>query len=257
MKVILIEDELPAIEKVRHFLEKYDPESLILGVAHSVAEAIPLLSKYGEEADLLLVDIQLEDGLSFQALDQVSFFKPVIFITAHNQYALEAFQANGIDYLVKPIRYSAFQASIDKFQQLRGTTLTQKINHNLWGNFNKPSYKERFMVKIGEHIHSIPTASIRLFNTEGRNTDLILQDGRKFVTDYKMETLEELLDPSLFFRVNRSFMVHLNAIKDVLVYSNSRLKINPTLSFKEEIIVSRERVNRFKEWLGGTTCSEK
>lgn len=257
MKVILIEDELPAIEKVSHFLQKYDPGSLILGVAHSIAEAIPLLNKYGEEADLLLVDVQLEDGLSFQALDQVSFFKPVIFITAHNQYALEAFQANGIDYLVKPIRYSAFQASIDKFQQLRGTTLNQKINHNLWRNFNKPSYKERFMVKIGEHIHSIPTTSIRLFNTEGRNTDLILQDGRKFVTDYKMETLEELLDPSLFFRVNRSFMVHLNSIKDVLVYSNSRLKINPTISFKEEIIVSRERVNRFKEWLGGTIDSGK
>ncbi|EAZ79827.1 LytR/AlgR family response regulator transcription factor [Algoriphagus machipongonensis] len=252
MKVILIEDELPAIEKLSHFLQKYDPDSQILGVASSIADTVPLLTKYGEEADLLLVDVQLEDGLSFQALDQVSFFKPVIFITAHSQYALEAFQANGIDYLVKPIRYSAFQAAMDKFQQLSGKALNQNQNNQLWQYFNKPSYKDRFMVKIGEHIHTIPTASIRLFNTEGRNTYLFLEDGKKFITDYKMESLEEMLDPTLFFRVNRSFMVHLSAIKDVLVYSNSRLKINPNFSFKEEIIVSRDRVNRFKEWLGGT-----
>ncbi|WP_339879140.1 LytTR family DNA-binding domain-containing protein [uncultured Algoriphagus sp.] len=251
MKVILIEDELPAIDKLSHFLQKYKPDSIILGVASSIAEAVPLLRTYGEEADLLLVDVQLEDGLSFQALDQVSFFKPVIFITAHSQYALEAFQANGIDYLVKPIRYSAFEAALDKFQQLSGKTLNQNQNNQLWQYFKKPTYKERFMVKIGEHIHSIPTASIQLFNTEGRNTYLILEDGKRFITDYKMESLEEMLDPIFFFRVNRSFMIHLNAIKDVLVYSNSRLKINPKIPFKEEIIVSRDRVNKFKEWLGG------
>tara|TARA_R110002020_G_scaffold265630_1_gene480395 strand:+ start:966 stop:1739 length:774 start_codon:yes stop_codon:yes gene_type:complete len=253
MKVILIEDELPAIEKLSHFLKKYDPDSEILGVASSIAEAVPLLRKYGEEADLLLVDVQLEDGLSFQALDQVSFFKPVIFITAHSQYALEAFQANGIDYLIKPIRYAAFEAALDKFQQLSGKSLNQSQNNQLWQYFKKPTYKERFMVKIGEHIHSIPATSIQLFNTEGRNTYLILEDGKRFITDYKMETLEELLDPALFFRVNRSFMVQLNAIKDVLVYSNSRLKINPKISFKDEIIVSRDRVNKFKEWLGGAS----
>ncbi|SFU20090.1 DNA-binding response regulator, LytR/AlgR family [Algoriphagus locisalis] len=252
MKVILIEDELPAIEKLSHFLQKYNPNSQILGVASSIAQAVPLLGKYGEEADLLLVDVQLEDGLSFQALDQVSFFKPVIFITAHSQYALEAFQANGIDYLVKPIRYSAFEAALDKFRQLSGNALNQSQNTQLWQYFKKPSYKERFMVKIGEHIHSIATSSIHLFNTEGRNTYLILEDGKRFITDYKMESLEEIVDPALFFRVNRSFMVHLSAIKDVLVYSNSRLKINPTIPFKEEIIVSRDRVSRFKEWLGGT-----
>lgn len=255
MKVILIEDELPAIEKLSHFLNKYDPDSNILGVASSIAEAVPLLRKYGAEADLLLVDVQLEDGLSFQALDQVSFFKPVVFITAHSQYALEAFQANGIDYLVKPIRYTAFEAALDKFQQLSGKSLNQNQNNQLWQYFKKPTYKERFMVKIGEHIHTIPANSIQLFNTEGRNTYLILEDGKRFITDYKMESLEEILNPTKFFRVNRSFMVHLNAIKDVLVYSNSRLKINPKTSFNEEIIVSRDRVNKFKEWLDGENYS--
>jgi len=251
MKVILIEDELPALEKVTNFLHKYDPDTIILGVAHSIVEALPLLREFGRQADLLLVDVQLADGLSFQVLDQVEFFKPVIFITAHNQYALEAFQANGVDYLVKPIRYSAFEASLDKFRQLSGSTLSTSKNRDLWQSFSRPMYKERFMVKIGEHIHSVPTSAIKLFNAEGRNSFIIQDDGRKLITDYKMETLEELLDPATFFRVNRSYLVNLGAIKDVLVYSNSRLKINPSFPYREEIIVSRERVNRFKEWLDG------
>lgn len=249
MKVLLIEDELPAIEKVTHFLAKYDPESELMGVAKSIAEAVPLLIEHGPQADVLLMDVHLEDGLSFQALDRVGFFKPVIFITAHSQYALEAFKANGIDYLVKPISYAAFAASLDKFRQLRDTSVP--LNPKVWEQLSKPAFKERFMVKIGEHIHSVPTPSVRLFFAEGRNTYLIREDGRKLITDYKMETLEEVLNPEVFFRVNRSYMINLDAIKDVLVYSNSRLKINPNFSFSEEIIVSRERVNAFKHWLDG------
>lgn len=254
MKVLLIEDEIPAIEKITHFLTKYDPAAELLGVAKSIAEAVPLLLEFGPQVDLLLMDVHLEDGLSFQALDRVGFFKPVIFITAHNQYALEAFKANGIDYLVKPISYSAFAASLDKFRQLRETTAS--VNPKVWSQLAKPAYKERFMVKIGEHIHTVPTNSIRLFFAEGRNTYLIREDGRKLITDFKMETLEEVLNPESFFRVNRSHMINLEAIKDVLVYSNSRLKINPNFPYSEEIIVSRDRVNAFKQWLDGERKNE-
>lgn len=251
MKVIVLEDELPALEKITHFLLQYDPTAEIIGVAQSISEAVPLLTSQGENADLLLVDVQLADGLSFQALDQVGFFKPVIFITAHNQYALEAFQANGIDYLIKPIRYASFAASLDKFRQLREPSNEEPVNRNLWKTLAKPAYKERFMVKIGEHIHSLSTPEIKLFFAEGRNTYIIRADGRKFITDYKLEALEEILNPSLFFRVNRSYLINLEAIKDVLVYSNSRLKINPNFPYAEEIIVSRDRVGGFKEWLDG------
>ncbi|WP_192346744.1 LytTR family DNA-binding domain-containing protein [Algoriphagus sp. Y33] len=251
MKVIVIEDELPALEKITHFLLQYDSSAEIIGVAQSIGEAVPLLATRGKNADLLLVDVQLADGLSFQALDQVGFFKPVIFITAHNQYALEAFQANGIDYLIKPIRYASFAASLDKFHQLKETTSGEPTNRNLWKTLSKPAYKERFMVKIGEHIHSISTKNIKLFFAEGRNTYIIRVDGRTFITDYKLEALEEILNSSFFFRVNRSYLINLEAIKDVLVYSNSRLKINPNFAYSEEIIVSRDRVNRFKEWLDG------
>ena len=251
MKVILIEDELPAIEKITHFLSKYDPDTELLGVATSVAEAVPLLRTHGPQADVLLMDVHLGDGLSFQALDQVDFYKPVIFITAHSQYALEAFQANGVDYLVKPISYTSFAASLDKLQQLRAHSAAAPLPKQLWQDLSAPSYKERFMVKIGEHIHSVPSRAARLFYAEGRNTFLVREDGRKLITDYKMETLEEILDPKVFFRVNRSQMVNMDAIKDVLVYSNSRLKINPNFHFTEEIIVSRDRVNGFKDWLDG------
>ena len=254
MKVLLIEDELPAIEKVTHFLAKYDPKCELLGVAKSIAEAVPLLTELGLQADVLLMDVHLEDGLSFQALDRVEFFKPVIFITAHSQYALEAFKANGIDYLVKPFGYAAFAASLDKLRQLRDSPVTPRPN--VWQQLAKPSYKERFMVKIGEHIHSVPTQAVRMFFAEGKNTYLIREDGRKLITDYKMETLEEVLNPELFFRVNRSYLLHLEAIKDVLVYSNSRLKINPSLPYSEEIIVSRDRVNGFKQWLDGERKTE-
>jgi two-component system LytT family response regulator len=254
MKVLLIEDELPAIEKVTHFLAKYDPDSELLGVAKSLAEAVPLLIEQGPNADVLLMDVHLEDGLSFQALDRVGFFKPVIFLTAHSQYALEAFKANGIDYIVKPFGYAAFAASLDKLRQLRDTPTA--LNPKVWEQLAKPTYKERFMVKIGEHIHSISASSIRIFFAEGRNTFLIREDGRNLITDHKMETLEEVLNPEIFFRVNRSQIISMDAIKDVLIYSNSRLKINPNFPYPEEIIVSRDRVNGFKEWLDGERKKE-
>lgn len=252
MKVIIIEDERPAYEKLVHFLKRYSDSTQIIGSAESVHEAVALLQQKGEQADLLLMDIQLADGLSFAALDQVPLKKPVIFITAYNQYALEAFRANGIDYLLKPLTYEAFSASIDKLKQLSGTFADplQSIQ-DIYKKLSKPQYKERFLVKIGDHIHSVPTDQIQLFYADGRTTYLVNSSGRRMITDYKLETIEEMVSPETFFRLNRSYIINLEGIKDVLVYSNSRLKINPAFDFKEELIVSREKVAPFKEWFGG------
>jgi two-component system, LytTR family, response regulator len=252
MKVIIIEDEKPAYEKLVHFLNRYSQEAEVIGTAQSVQEAVPLLQERGAQADLLLMDIQLADGLSFAALDQVPLKKPVIFITAYNQYALEAFRANGIDYLLKPLTYEAFSASIDKLKQLSGTFADPLHSlQDIYKKLSKPHYKERFLVKIGDHIHSVSTDQIQLFFAEGRNTYLLTSNGRRMITDYKLETIEEMVSPDDFFRVNRSYIIKLSSIKDVLVYSSSRLKINPNFDFKEEIIVSREKVAPFKEWFGG------
>lgn len=252
MKVIIIEDERPAYEKLVHFLKRYNDQAEVVGTAQSVQEAVDVLQQKGQQADLLLMDIQLADGLSFTALDQVPLKKPVIFITAYNQYALEAFRANGIDYLLKPLTYDAFSSSIDKLKQLSGTFSDplQSIQ-DIYKKLSKPQYKERFLVKIGDHIHSVPTDQIQLFYAEGRNTYLVNNAGRRMITDYKLETIEEMISPDQFFRVNRSYIMSLSGIKDVLVYSNSRLKINPSFDFKDEIIVSREKVAPFKDWFGG------
>jgi DNA-binding LytR/AlgR family response regulator len=258
MKVFIIEDEIPAAEKMQRFLKRYDESIEILGQAMSVKQSVNWLNE-NHEVDLLFMDIQLTDGLSFDIFKNVKVEIPVIFTTAYNEYAIEAFKANGIDYLLKPITFEALSESIDKFKNLK-LRLSETIQPEIapiidlqaaLQLLSKREYKNRFMVKIGEHIRSVTTDNISLFYAEGRNAYIVTNEGKRLIIDYKLETLEEMLDPNMFFRVNRTFVLEINAIKDVLVYSNSRLKVMLNLNFDKEIIVSRERVNDFKTWFDG------
>jgi two-component system, LytTR family, response regulator len=255
MKVVIIEDEVPAAEKLERYLLKYNPSIEILARLTSVREAVDWLSVYQDKADLLFLDIQLIDGLSFQIFQQVTVRKPVIFITAFNEFALDAFKVNSIDYLLKPITFTDLSASLNKLETLREQLKwSDQKTEQLREVFTSPKtkdYKNRFMVKLGDHIRSITTEQIALFYAEGRDVYLITTQSRKFIVDYTLETLEDLLDPAVFYRVNRSFILNIHAIKDVMVYSNSRLKITLTQDFDKEIIVSREKVNDFKEWFDG------
>lgn len=258
MKVFIIEDEIPAAEKMQRFLKRYDESIEILGQAMSVKQSVNWLVE-GHEVDLLFMDIQLTDGLSFDIFKEIKVEVPVIFTTAYNEYAIEAFKANGIDYLLKPITFDALSESIDKFKKLKArlSDTTETIPppiidlQSALQLLSKREYKNRFMVKIGEHIRSVTTDTIALFYAEGRNAYIVTNEGKRLIIDYKLETLEEMLDPKKFFRVNRTFVLEINAIKDVLVYSNSRLKVMLNLNFDKEIIVSRERVNDFKTWFDG------
>lgn len=258
MKVFIIEDEIPAAEKMQRFLKRYDESIEILGQAMSVKQSVNWLNE-NHEVDLLFMDIQLTDGLSFDIFKDVKVEIPVIFTTAYNEYAIEAFKANGIDYLLKPITFEALSESIDKFKNLKSrlsetsqAPIAPIIDlQSALQLLSKREYKNRFMVKIGEHIRSVTTDSISLFYAEGRNAYIVTNEGKRLIIDYKLETLEEMLDPKKFFRVNRTFVLEINAIKDVLVYSNSRLKVMLNLNFDKEIIVSRERVNDFKTWFDG------
>lgn len=258
MKVFIIEDEIPAAEKIERFLHRYDETITIVGRAMSVKETVHWVQTDGD-ADLLLMDIQLTDGLSFDIFKEVSLDIPVIFTTAFNEYAIEAFKANGIDYLLKPITFEALTDSLDKFKNLKtrlsepGQTEASSVIdlQSALQMLSKREYKTRFMVKIGEHIKSVTTDQIELFYAEGRNAYIVTNLKRRLIIDYKLETLEEMLDPKKFFRVNRTFIIEINAIKDVLVYSNSRLKIILNQEFDREIIVSREKVNAFKQWFDG------
>jgi two-component system, LytTR family, response regulator len=255
MRVVIIEDEVPAAEKLERYLQKYDPAIEVIARLNSVKDSIEWLSNNQESADLLFMDIQLIDGLSFQIFQQVHVKKPVIFTTAFNEFALDAFKVNSIDYLLKPLTFTDLAASLKKLEglreQLKPVSDQQERIQQAFLDLRPKEYKNRFMVKLGEHIRSITIDQISLFFADGRDVYLVTNQNRKFIIDYTLEALEDILDPKLFFRLNRTFILHINSIKDVLVYSNSRLKITLNQEFDREIIVSREKVGDFKSWFDG------
>ncbi|MEX1241494.1 MAG: LytTR family DNA-binding domain-containing protein [Cyclobacteriaceae bacterium] len=259
MNVIIVEDEIPAAEKLERYLQKYDPSIRVLAILHSVKDTVEWLRENRANLDLIFIDIQLRDGLSFQVFQQVTVDTPVIFTTAYNEFALDAFKVNSIDYLLKPITFTDLTSSLKKFsvlkEQLKGKGDDLTRMQETFSSLKTRTYKTRFMVKVGEHIKSIPIEQVSFFYADGREVYLVAMQGRKFIIDYTLESLEHILDPALFFRLNRTFIVNINAIRDVLVYSNSRLKIIPIQDFDREMIVSREKVNEFKEWFDGVRKS--
>lgn len=255
LKVLIVEDETPAAEKLERYLTKYSSGIVVAGIAHSVKEATAWLSEKQSEIDLIFMDIQLTDGLSFQIFQQVKVEKPVIFITAYNEFALDAFKVNGIDYLLKPVTFTDLSSSLKKLESFSAQLRWNESKaEKIVATFTDPPprvYKNRFMVKLGDHIRSVTSDQISLFFADGRDVYLVTDQLRKFIIDYTLESVEEVLDPKQFFRVNRSYILHINAIQDVVIYSSSRLKITPNLKWEGEIIVSREKVNEFKEWFDG------
>jgi two-component system, LytTR family, response regulator len=254
LKVLIIEDETPAAEKLERYLLKYSPAIKILDKLTSVDEATSWLRAKQDEVDVIFMDIQLKDGQSFQIFQNVKIVKPVIFITAYDEYALDAFKVNGVDYLLKPVTFVDLSASLQKLESL-GEQLrwNEAKSQNVTAAFEQPAkaFKNRFMVKLGDHIRSITSDQISFFYADGRDVYLVTTQLRKFIIDYTLESLDEILDPKIFFRTNRSYIINISAIQDVVVYSNSRLKVTPLIKWEDEIIVSREKVNEFKEWFDG------
>jgi DNA-binding LytR/AlgR family response regulator len=256
MKVVIIEDEKPAIEKLEKMLLEYDKEIEVIDRIGSVANSVKWIQAKGGEADLYFMDIRLSDGLSFDIFDQVEVIKPVIFITAYNEYAIQAFKVNSIDYLLKPFNYEDLYRSMEKIKILRENlpANNERIQYDelsrMLLQLNK-NYKTRFMVKVGEHIKSVKVENISLFYAEGRTVFIVTQKQNKYIIDYTLEDLVKMLDPDMFFRPNRSFILNINAIKDVVVYSNSRLLVLLNFEFEKEIIVSRDKVTQLKTWFEG------
>jgi len=256
MRVVIIEDEKPAVNKLEKFLKEYDNTIEVVAKLISVEDSVNWISKPNNDADLFFMDIRLSDGISLDIFDQVEISKPVIFITAYNEYAIEAFKVNSIDYLLKPLTFNDLHRSLQKIESLR-----KNLPINNSNQINELSrmilqlskkYKSRFLTKVGDHIKSIKTENIQLFYAEGRTVYIITSKNNEYIIDYTLEDLEKHLNPDLFFRTNRSFILNINAIKDVLIYSNSRLKIILNLDFKKEIIVSREKVAQLKTWFEGS-----
>lgn len=248
MKVLIIEDEQPAVHKLVRLLQEADKQIEVLGVLGSIEQTINWLTSH-PAPELIFMDIQLEDGISFEIFETYRVQTPVIFTTAYDEYALKAFKVNSVDYLLKPIAPDALKTALEKFN----TFHRQPINYSRLESIIsqlQPKTKERFLVKVGEHYRSIPTSSIDCFFILERSIFIQTDTGKHYAIDHSLDKIEQLVDPVLFFRVNRNFIVNYTAIRDIITYSSSRLKIilnNQTE--KDEILVSRERVTEFKEWM--------
>ena len=249
MNIVIIEDEQLASEKLERYLLKYSSEISIISVLTSISDAVKWFQN-NINYDVVFMDIQLTDGLSFEIFNQVKINKPVIFTTAFDEYAVDAFKVNSIDYVLKPITFTDISKAMSKLKSMQSLFNVNDVK-KVVEVIHQKKEKDRFLVRLGNHIHSIKTEEIALFYAEGRTVYLVTKENKKFIIDFKLEDVNNLLNAKLFFRVNRSFIININAIKDVIVFSNSRLKITPKVTTDKEIIVSREKVSAFKTWLEG------
>ena len=250
MTTIIIEDEKPAARLLQRKLEKLNIEVGVM--LHSVEESIEWFSK-NEHPDLIFLDIQLSDGLSFEIFEKVAIKSAIIFTTAYDEYALRAFKLNSIDYLLKPIDEDDLEVAVFKFKaRLPKQETVQldfaQIKRMLTNPFEK-NYKKRFTVKIGQHLKVISVDEIECFFSENKGTYIHTFDNRNYLIESTLEVLEQELDPKDFFRVSRKFIIPLKAIKEIILYSNSRLKLILPSFKTDEVIVSREKVSDFKTWI--------
>ncbi|WP_271767315.1 LytR/AlgR family response regulator transcription factor [Aquimarina algiphila] len=251
MKVVIIEDEPLAAEKLERYLLKYDSDILVMSKLVSIDEAVLWIKSHQEEVDLFFMDVQLTDGLSFEIFDKVQVNRPVIFTTAFDEFAIDAFKVNSIDYLLKPVLFTDLTKALRKLETLRSQFSTESNVNQIVKRMTDTVFKNRFLVRLGNHIHSVKSENISFFFAEGRDAYLVANTNKKYMIEYKLEELEKMLEPKLFFRVNRTFIVNINAIQDVLVYSNRRLKLTLNQNPDKEVIVSREKVADFKQWFEG------
>lgn len=248
MKVIIVEDEKHARENLRQMLLDLESEADILHTFDSVSTSVAWLKD--NTPDLIFLDIHLADDLSFSIFDQVKVKSPIIFTTAYDQYAIQAFKVNSIDYLLKPIEKEELRAALEKYKELKSPEQDslEEIKRAILRQ-NKPTYQQRFMVKKGEKIASVVAKDIAYFESEDRYVFLVKHDGQKFFVDYKLQELEGMLDPEHFFRLNRSFICQFPAIDNMHVLSKSRVKVNLKPKANRDIIVSTDNTRLFKEWL--------
>ncbi|AVR47468.1 DNA-binding response regulator [Christiangramia fulva] len=248
MEVVIIEDEKPAARRLQRMLERIDISAGTM--LHSVAEAVEWFHK-NPDPDLIFLDIQLGDGLSFEIFDFVQVRSPIIFTTAYDEYALKAFKLNSIDYLLKPIDEEELESAVNKFreQQKDQNGIPVAELRSLLKLQNGSTYKTRFMAQVGQHIRLVEVREIACFYSENKSSFIHSFSGRNFPVEISLENVEKELDPSKFFRINRKCIINIEAIKDIVHFTNSRLEIKLADFNDFQLIVSRERVKDFKKWL--------
>jgi DNA-binding LytR/AlgR family response regulator len=248
MKIVIVEDEILAAEKLKRLLNKIDSDIEVFKVLESVEDSINWFASH-PTPDLIFMDIQLDDGISFEIFDAVKIDAPIIFTTAFDEYAIRAFKVNSVDYLLKPIEQEALNIAIQKFKTIymEKRSFEDRVS-NVFKQLSK-QYKLRFFIKVGIKFQSIQVNSICCFFVEERNTFLKTINGKTYDLDYSLEQLQKMIDPAQFFRINRNFLVNINCISEIISYSINRLKVKLENNLEEGAIVSRDKVSEFKRWM--------
>lgn len=249
MNYIIVEDEYLSAERLAKMVKNIRRNYSLLTTLPSVSSAVNWL-KQNPHPQFAFFDIQLADGLCFEIFEKTDVDFPIIFTTAFNEYAIRAFKVNSIDYLLKPINENELAQSILKLERLQQPVgLPRDVVAEITRQLSGSCYRKRFLIKVGEHIKTVEIDNVSMFHSMDKATFLKTADGRDYGIEFSLELLEKELDPILFFRVNRSTIISKGFIRDIVVYSNSRLKVTLTVAGTEPIVVSRERVTEFKQWL--------
>jgi DNA-binding LytR/AlgR family response regulator len=253
-----VEDEELAVKKLKKTLLSVDETATVVGEADSIKSTVNWLENH-PSPDLILMDIELADGQSFEIFNQVQVKSPVIFITSYDEYALKAFKVNSVDYLLKPVQKEDLNAALDKYRQMKKIYAADKetasisidaLVKELQQKLQTKEYRKRFLVKHGQKLVSVEVDEIAYFFSDGRLNFFKTYDNRKFVVDYTMDELNEMLDPGKYFRISRSFFISVNSVSQIHDYFGNRLILQLKPESEKEAIVSREKVSDFKTWLG-------
>ena len=248
IRVVIVEDEKPAARNLERKLLKADVEIEILNVLSSVKEATEWFTLH--TADLIFMDIELGDGQSFKIFEHANIEAPVIFTTAYDQYAIKAFKANGIAYLLKPVDDSELIEAITKFRKYTQPSTSMDAIRQLLSTYKTtPEYKQRFMIQVGSRIKSVPVAEIAYFFFVEKSVFICTSGNKHLPVDHSLEKLEEMLDPDKFFRINRRMLVSIDAISQIYSLSKSRIKLELQPAFDEEVLVSFNKTPAFRNWL--------
>lgn len=262
MRYLIIEDEPLAQEELVRMLKALDPNFMLLASIDSVKQSIEWFNT-NEQPDIVFMDIHLSDNICFEIFNKVEITAPVIFTTAYDQYAIEAFKTNGIAYLLKPIEEEELIAALKKFRTLTNTNIELSSIHShiqQLSTLNSQlstlnSYKERVLAKVGDNYQHVAMQDVAYFYSEDHYTFVATKDKQRYIINYTLDTLVEQINPQQFFRISRQFIVNINAINNISKHFNGRLKITVTPSFSEDIYVSRNRVQTFLAWLDGETIA--
>lgn len=258
MKVLIIEDEDLAVRKLQKTLQSVDSGAEVVGITDSISASVKWLQD-NQAPDLILMDIELADGQSFEIFEKVEVNSTVIFTTSYDEYALKAFKVNSVDYLLKPVQKEDLEAALDKFRRMKhllgagdvqGNLNVDNLVKELQQRLQPREFRKRFLVKQGQKLVSIDIDDIAYFYSDGRVNFFKTADNRKFIVDYTMDELESMLDPDKYFRISRSFYVSIESVDQIHDYFGNRLLLNLLPAVDKESIVSREKVSDFKKWMG-------